>query len=254
MSTWLRCILKKQWVRDKFNTFVLTASFLSFQCQLAQIPDDIKLESLCLLAKIYANQNQFPSAITLLQQAYDLSGQQPYWHCRIIFQIIVSNLRKRRCRTTAIEIFSISTTHKTTSTPHSTISSAGSSFVRESMHSFVRFSFNWPRQWYEEHSCARMKTLGSNILVANAGQRLFGSTESIETMLGTDQRTARELFSYRNIENSLFGLTYLVFMFWTWPSMCIRFPLSDIPSVSLLSNRSNHLKRPSCSFSRVFKT
>ncbi len=55
------------------------------------MPDDIKLESLCLLSKIYSNQNQFPSAITLLQQAYDLSAQQPYWHCRIIFQIIVKN-------------------------------------------------------------------------------------------------------------------------------------------------------------------
>jgi len=53
------------------------------------MPDDIKLESLCLLSKIYSNQNQFPPAITLLQQAYDLSAQQPYWHCRIIFQIIV---------------------------------------------------------------------------------------------------------------------------------------------------------------------
>jgi len=61
-----------------------------FQCQLAQMPDDIKLESLCLLAKIYTNQNQLQSAISFLQQAYDLSSQQPYWHCRIIFQIIVN--------------------------------------------------------------------------------------------------------------------------------------------------------------------
>ncbi len=53
------------------------------------MPDDIKLESLCLLSKLYSNQSQFASAITLLQQAYDLSTQQPYWHCRIIFQIIV---------------------------------------------------------------------------------------------------------------------------------------------------------------------
>jgi hypothetical protein len=53
------------------------------------MPDDIKLESLSLLAKIYSNQNQYASAITLLQQAYDLSSQQPYWHCRIIFQMIV---------------------------------------------------------------------------------------------------------------------------------------------------------------------
>jgi MAternally-affected-uncoordination protein len=56
------------------------------------MPDDIKLESLSLLAKIYSNQNQYASAITLLQQAYDLSSQQPYWHCRIIFQMIVKKL------------------------------------------------------------------------------------------------------------------------------------------------------------------
>ena len=64
------------------------AMFSCSQCHLAQMPDDIKLESLCLLAKIYANQGQFAPAITLLQQAYDLSPQQPYWHCRVIFQII----------------------------------------------------------------------------------------------------------------------------------------------------------------------
>lgn len=60
------------------------------------MPDDIKLESFCLLAKLYASQNQFASAITLLQQAYDLSTQQPYWHCRIIFQIIVSLLEMHK--------------------------------------------------------------------------------------------------------------------------------------------------------------
>lgn len=53
------------------------------------MPDDIKLESLCLLSKIYLTQNQFAPSITLLQQAYDLSTQQPYWHCRVTFQIIV---------------------------------------------------------------------------------------------------------------------------------------------------------------------
>ena len=53
------------------------------------MPDDIKLESLSLLAKIYTSQNQLGPAISLLQQAYDMSTQQAYWHCRIIFQIIV---------------------------------------------------------------------------------------------------------------------------------------------------------------------
>ncbi|CAF1129369.1 unnamed protein product [Rotaria sordida] len=66
----------------------MASMHLDKACHLAQMPDDIKLESLCLLAKIYLNQNQFASSITLLQQAYDLSSQQPYWHCRIIFQII----------------------------------------------------------------------------------------------------------------------------------------------------------------------
>ena len=58
------------------------------------MPDDIKLESLSLLAKIYTNQSQFGPAITLLQQAYDLSSQQAYWHCRIIFQIVVRSPMK----------------------------------------------------------------------------------------------------------------------------------------------------------------
>ena len=55
------------------------------------MPDDIKLESLSSLAKIYTSQNQLGPAISLLQQAYDISTQQAYWHCRIIFQIIVKN-------------------------------------------------------------------------------------------------------------------------------------------------------------------
>ncbi|CAF4667555.1 unnamed protein product [Rotaria socialis] len=70
------------------TNFDMASMHLDKACHLAQMPDDIKLESLCLLAKIYLNQNQFASSITLLQQAYDLSAQQPYWHCRIIFQII----------------------------------------------------------------------------------------------------------------------------------------------------------------------
>ncbi|CAF0765748.1 unnamed protein product [Adineta ricciae] len=66
----------------------MASMHLDKACHLAQMPDDIKLESLCLLAKIYTNQNQLAPAITLLQQAYDLSTQQPYWHCRTTFQII----------------------------------------------------------------------------------------------------------------------------------------------------------------------
>lgn len=69
------------------------------------MPDEIKLESLSHLAKLYANQNQLPMAITLLQQAYDLSAQQPYWHCRIIFQIIVDKFRNNVSRSISYKTF-----------------------------------------------------------------------------------------------------------------------------------------------------
>ena len=64
-----------------------------------------------------------------------------------------------------------------------------------------------------------MKTFTLPVLVTNVGERLFRSTEYLETMLGKNQRLARQLFTYRNIENSLFGLAYLVLLFWTGPSM-----------------------------------
>ena len=112
------------------------------QCQLSQMPDDIKLESLCLLAKLYSSQNQFASAITLLQQAYDLSTQQPYWHCRIIFQIIVNAEYNERIGGDLLFHSRVSIIRKMIIIQHCIMSIVELSFVRELMPYSVNFFFN----------------------------------------------------------------------------------------------------------------
>ena len=106
------------------------------------MPDDIKLESLCLLSKIYSNQNQFASAITLLQQAYDLSSQQPYWHCRIIFQIIVGTKIIQQSFSSLSVLFRVFIILKMIIILHFIMSIVELNSVRESMHCSVKFFFN----------------------------------------------------------------------------------------------------------------
>lgn len=54
--------------------------------------DDIKFESASLLSELYEQQNQTNLAKPLLRKAIEMSQQSIYWHCRLLFQLAVTNL------------------------------------------------------------------------------------------------------------------------------------------------------------------
>jgi MAternally-affected-uncoordination protein len=52
--------------------------------------DDIKYESASLLAELYEQQNQTNLAKPLLRKTIEMSSQNVFWHCRLLFQLAVS--------------------------------------------------------------------------------------------------------------------------------------------------------------------
>ena len=54
--------------------------------------DDIKFESASLLAELYEQQNQTNLAKPMLRKAIEMSQQNVYWHCRLLFQLAVRTL------------------------------------------------------------------------------------------------------------------------------------------------------------------
>lgn len=51
--------------------------------------DDIKYESASLLAEVYEQQNQTNLAKPLLRKTIEMSQQNIFWHCRLLFQLAV---------------------------------------------------------------------------------------------------------------------------------------------------------------------
>ena len=49
--------------------------------------DDIKYESASLLAEVYEQQNQTNLAKPLLRKTIEMSQQNVFWHCRLLFQL-----------------------------------------------------------------------------------------------------------------------------------------------------------------------
>ena len=52
--------------------------------------DDVKFEAASVLADLYEQQNQPSLSRPILRKAIELSQQNVYWHCRLIFQLAVS--------------------------------------------------------------------------------------------------------------------------------------------------------------------
>ncbi|XP_027489037.1 MAU2 chromatid cohesion factor homolog [Corapipo altera] len=58
-----------------------------------QIPqfEDVKFEAASLLSELYCQENSVDTAKPLLRKAIQISQQTPYWHCRLLFQLAVSD-------------------------------------------------------------------------------------------------------------------------------------------------------------------
>lgn len=54
--------------------------------------DDVRFEAASELAKIYEQTGGSNNAKTLLQRAIELSRQNVFWHCRLLFQTAVSTV------------------------------------------------------------------------------------------------------------------------------------------------------------------
>lgn len=52
--------------------------------------DDVKFDAASLIAKLYHEQNQSILAKQILRKALTISQQNLYWHCRLLFQLAVS--------------------------------------------------------------------------------------------------------------------------------------------------------------------
>lgn len=57
--------------------------------------DDVKFEAASVLAELYEQQAQSNLSKPILRKAIELSQHSVYWHCRLIFQLAVSNLYLR---------------------------------------------------------------------------------------------------------------------------------------------------------------
>lgn len=68
------------------NVFFFLQWFLS---QNIAAFDDIKYESASLLAEVYEQQNQTNLAKPLLRKTIEMSQQNVFWHCRLLFQLAV---------------------------------------------------------------------------------------------------------------------------------------------------------------------
>jgi len=53
--------------------------------------DDVKFEAASVLAELHDQQQQSNLAKPILRKAIELSQHSIYWHCRLIFQLAVSN-------------------------------------------------------------------------------------------------------------------------------------------------------------------
>ncbi|KAK7073246.1 mau2 chromatid cohesion factor [Halocaridina rubra] len=54
--------------------------------------DDVRFEAACELAKLYEQSGGSSHAKALLRRATELSRQNVYWHCRLIFQTAVGGI------------------------------------------------------------------------------------------------------------------------------------------------------------------
>lgn len=52
--------------------------------------EDVKFEAASVLAELYEQQNQSNLSKPILRKAIELSQHSIYWHCRLIFQLAVS--------------------------------------------------------------------------------------------------------------------------------------------------------------------
>lgn len=52
--------------------------------------DDVKFDTASLLAQLYQQQEQSVLAKPILRKAIELSQQNVYWHCKLLFQLAVS--------------------------------------------------------------------------------------------------------------------------------------------------------------------
>lgn len=72
--------------------------------------DDVKFDTASLMAQLYQQQNQSIMAKPILRKALQMSQHNVYWHCKLLFQLAVSNERLSSCRFTTknvIILFSI---------------------------------------------------------------------------------------------------------------------------------------------------
>lgn len=53
--------------------------------------DDVKFEAASVLAELFEQQGQPTHSKPILRKAIELSQHSVYWHCRLIFQLAVSN-------------------------------------------------------------------------------------------------------------------------------------------------------------------
>lgn len=53
--------------------------------------DDVKFEAASVLAELYEQQAQSNLSKPILRKAIELSQHSVYWHCRLIFQLAVSD-------------------------------------------------------------------------------------------------------------------------------------------------------------------
>jgi len=52
--------------------------------------DDVKFEAASMIATLYEEQKQGNLSKSILRKAIELSNANVYWHCRLIFQLAVS--------------------------------------------------------------------------------------------------------------------------------------------------------------------
>lgn len=81
-------------IQKLFNANFKTIAFFKqwFQSQAGHQLEDIRFEAGCHLAEIYADTGQLVQAKQVLQEAIKASQRLPYWHCRHLFQLAVSQL------------------------------------------------------------------------------------------------------------------------------------------------------------------
>lgn len=54
--------------------------------------DDVKFEAASVLAELYEQLKQVTLSKPILRKAIELSQHNVYWHCRLIFQLAVSDV------------------------------------------------------------------------------------------------------------------------------------------------------------------